>query len=188
MADGSQQTVDTLVDLLTKVSRQDRQAFAALYQATSRKLYGVVLRILKQKQVTEDILQEVYVRIWEKAGDFNPSIGSPIAWMATIARNRALDEARRRPYVISSEDVAGFDDIASPERGAAEELERSEEYDRLYRCLENLEGGRRTMVLLAYQNGLSREALAQRFNAPVATIKTWLRRSLEALKKCLAND
>jgi RNA polymerase sigma-70 factor, ECF subfamily len=185
MPDGSGQTVDSLIDLLAKVSRHDRDAFAALYQATSRKLFGVVVRILNRKQVAEDVLQDVYVRIWEKAGDFNPSLGSPIAWMATIARNRALDEARRRPYVISSEEVSGFEDMASPERNAAEELELTEDYNRLYRCLENLEDEKRAMVLLAYQSGLSREMLAQRFNKPVATVKTWLRRSLEALKKCL---
>src|SRR5262245_32839417 len=89
-------TVDDLTELLRRVAAEDRRAFQALFQATSAKLYGVVLRIARRKDLADDILQEAYLRIWRRAATFDPSIGSPIAWMAIIARNLALDEVRRR--------------------------------------------------------------------------------------------
>ena len=86
---------DDLTHLLRRVAARDAAAFAALYKQTSAKLYGVVARILTRSDVAADVLQEVYVRVWEKAGEFDPVKGSAVAWMATIARNRALDEVRR---------------------------------------------------------------------------------------------
>ena len=86
---------DGLADLLGRTAARDAAAFAALYKLTSSKLYGVVARILTRGDAAADVLQEAYVRIWEKAGEFDPAKGSPLAWMATIARNRALDEVRR---------------------------------------------------------------------------------------------
>ena len=83
---------DDLTRLLSRVALRDTAAFAALYKETSAKLYGVVARILKRGDVAADVLQETYVRVWEKAGEFDSNKGSPLAWMATIARNRALDE------------------------------------------------------------------------------------------------
>ena len=110
---GAAATAD-LVDLLRRVAARDEAAFAALYRQTSAKLYGVVARILSRGDAGAEALQEAYVRIWEKAGDFDPAKGSPLAWMATIARNRALDEVRRvRP--ASLEDMPeGFEPAASP--------------------------------------------------------------------------
>ena len=98
-----QQTAD-LIALLARVAKQDRNAFSALYAATSAKLYGVVWRILPAKDRAEDVLQDVYVRIWNRAASFDPAKASPITWMATIARNRAIDEVRRRAP-LSIEDV-----------------------------------------------------------------------------------
>ena len=73
----------------------DREAFAKLYRATSAKLFGIIVRILIRRDLSEEVLQEVYMRIWQKAGDFQPDVASPVSWMAAIARNRALDEVRR---------------------------------------------------------------------------------------------
>jgi RNA polymerase sigma-70 factor (ECF subfamily) len=180
-----QHTTQTLAALLTQVSAHDRDAFAALYQATSLKLFGIILRILKRRALAEDVLQEVYIKIWERAGDFNPSRGSPITWMATIARHRALDEVRRGPVLVSSEDVEGFDNIASDTPDALHNLQQNESYKKLSTCLNGIEDEKRKMILLAYHYGFSREQLAHKFQHPVATIKTWLRRSLSSLKQCL---
>ena len=90
IADGN-----SLALLLQRVASQDRRAFASLYAASSSKLYGIILRILKRRDVAEDILQDVYVRIWERAMDFDCRKAPAIAWMSAIARNRALDERRR---------------------------------------------------------------------------------------------
>jgi RNA polymerase sigma-70 factor (ECF subfamily) len=170
---------------LRKVAQRDRVAFAALYRATSAKLTGVVSRIVQRGDASE-IVQEAFVRVWERAGDYDEAKGSAIAWMATIARNRALDEVRRaRP--ASLEDMPeGFepaDVFVDPLAGR----ERSEEYLKLMNCLQRLEPERREMILLAYYRGATREALSQRYGAPVATIKTWLRRGLGQLRECLGS-
>ena len=176
---------DDLAILLARVAAHDRAAFGALYRATSAKLHGVVSRILPSGEASE-VLQEVYVKIWERAGDFDATKGSPLAWMATIARNRALDEARRaRPK--SLEDMPdGFEPAAVSEDPLAGR-ERTEAYAALMRCLSALEPEKREMILAAYYRGASREALAARYQAPVGTVKTWLRRSLAELKNCLSS-
>jgi RNA polymerase sigma-70 factor (ECF subfamily) len=103
---------DHLAGLLIRVAARDAAAFAALYKQTSAKLYGVVARILTRGDVAADVLQEAYVRIWEKAGDFDPVRGSPLAWMATIARNCALDEVRRVRPASLEDQPEGFEPAA----------------------------------------------------------------------------
>src|ERR1700743_2700156 len=160
---------------LTRVAVRDTTAFAPLYKQPRAKLYGVVARILTRGDVAADVLQEVYVRVWEKAGEFDSAKGSPLAWMATIARNRALDEGRGVRPVSLEDQPEGFEP-------AAEEIdplgarERSEGLARLIDCLQGLDEEKRAIVLLPYYRVLSREALAKRFGRPVPTIKTWLHR------------
>ena len=175
-----------LAPLLRRVAARDEAAFAELYKRTQAKLYGVVARILTRGDMAGEVLQEAYVRIWERAADFDAAKGSPMAWMATIARNRALDEVRRvRP--ASLEDMPeGFE----PQAEAVDPLasrENSETLSALMRCLKTLDEEKREIVLLAYYRGFSREVLARRFDKPVPTIKTWLRRSLAQLKDCLGS-
>jgi RNA polymerase sigma-70 factor, ECF subfamily len=177
---------DGLGDLLRRVATRDAAAFSALYKQTSAKLYGVVARILTRGDVAADVLQEAYVRIWEKAGDFDPVKGSPLAWMATIARNRALDEVRRVRPVSLEDQPEGFEPAAE-EIDPLAARERSEGLMALADCLKALDEEKRAVVLLAYYRGLSREALAKRFGRPVPTIKTWLHRSLAQLRDCLAS-
>src|ERR1700734_1026078 len=180
------QATDGLADLLRRIAARDAAAFSALYKATSAKLYGVVARILPRGDAGAEALQEAYVRIWEKAGDFDPARGSPLAWMATIARNRALDEVRRvRPG--SLEDLPESFEPAADEVDPLAVRERSEALAALVNCLQALDEEKRAVVLLAYYRGFSREALAKRFGRPVPTIKTWLHRSLAQLRDCLAS-
>lgn len=175
---------DDLADLLRRVAARDAAAFASLYKRTSAKLYGVVARILTRGDLAADVLQETYVRIWERAGEFEPRKGSPLAWMATIARNRALDEARRvRPGSLEDQ-PEGFEPAAD-EVDPLAARERSEGLAALIDCLQKLDEDKRAVLMLAYYRGLSREALARRFGRPVATIKTWLHRSLAQLRDCL---
>lgn len=173
-----------LADVLARVAQRDRSAFETLYKATSAKLYGVVLHILVQRSLADEIVQDVYVRIWERAGDFNPAKASPIAWMAAIARNRALDEIRRQKVMPTTELPEDLD-LPSEFVEGAERMEASDRLKSLIRCLGRLEAERRSLVLLAYYRGCSREALAERFGRPVPTIKTWLHRSLAQLRACL---
>jgi len=180
----SMEAADELAALLARTAAQDREAFAELYRRTSAKLLGIALRILRRRDLADDLLQEIYVKIWERAGDFNASRGSAITWMSTITRNRAIDEIRRKGMVAIDDLPEGFEAAGdSPDPLAGRE--RSEQLQGLLACLQELDPQKRIIVLLAYYNGTSREALSQRFDTPVPTIKTWLHRSLAQLRQCL---
>jgi RNA polymerase sigma-70 factor (ECF subfamily) len=180
-----QTTTADLSDLMRRVADGDRAAFGMLYAATSRKLYGIILRILKRPEVADEILQETYVRIWSNAGSFDPARASPITWMGTIARNRALDEVRKATPV-QLDQVPGLLEISDPDTLASDKVELAGELARLKACLDALDPEKREIVTLAYLEGQSREELGQRFGHPAATIKTWLHRSLKQLKTCLS--
>ncbi len=173
-----------LEQLLAGVADGDEAAFAELYQATASKLLGMAIRILRSREVAEEVLQEAFFKIWERASDYNAGIASPMTWMATIVRNRTLDEARRR-VIRPTGDESELENIASSDEHPIAALERSEDVERLLRCLDGLEPEKKEIVRLAYLDGLSREALAARFGRPEGTIKTWLHRSLAQLKGCL---
>lgn len=179
-------TASDLSDLLRRVADQDRAAFSALYGATSAKLYGIVLRILKRRDLADEVLQEVYVKIWDKAKMFRPELASPITWMSTIARNRALDEVRRKSP-RSIEDHPEINEVADDSPSALSRLLSGDAAAALADCLARLDPQRRDMVVLAYCEGLSRDELAAKYAQPVNTIKTWLRRSLAQLKGCLGD-
>lgn len=173
-----------LVWLLAAVAKGDEIAFERLYQATQAKLYGVSLRILRRTDLAEEVLQEAYVKIWRRAGDFNPRIASPITWMVAIARNGALDLVRKKAEV-SLEDEPGGMEVEDESQAPLAKREMTEELKRLLACMGDLEEEHRRVVLLAYYNGWSREQLAEKFDRPVNTIKTWLRRSLIQIRECL---
>jgi len=176
---------EDLAALLRRVAARDEAAFAALYKRTSAKLYGVIARILTKSDAGE-ALQDAYLRVWERAGDFDAAKGSPLAWMATIARNRALDEVRRVRPASLEEMSESFEPSAETVDPLAAR-ERSEALRALTDCLSKLEDEKRAILLLAYYHGASREALAKRFGRPVPTIKTWLHRSLAQLRDCLSS-
>lgn len=173
-----------LVDLMGRVAAGDRDAFEDLYRATSAKLYGIVVGILVRRSLADEALQDVYARIWERAGDFDPARGSPIAWMAAVARNRALDDLRRAKASPVTAMPDGFD-VASDAESALDAMEGNDRLRALMACLDRLDGEKREAVLLAYYRGCSRETLSRRYGRPVATIKTWLHRSLIQLRLCL---
>ncbi len=175
---------EDLSRLLSEIAQGNRQSFAAFYSATSAKIFGVCLSLLKRRDLAEEIVQEVYVKIWGKAADFDASRASPITWIATIARNRCLDELRKKTPV-SLDELQETQEFAAEEINPLAGLEHGQDLAALMRCLNTLEEERKQMILLAYYRGLSREALSQKFAKPVATIKTWLHRSLAQLRICL---
>jgi RNA polymerase sigma-70 factor (ECF subfamily) len=176
---------ERLVALMARAAAGDRAAFGELYDATSAKLFATIRRISRSEAAAEDAMQEAYLRVWRRAGDFDPAIASPVAWMTTIARHAAIDALRRTPERIAAA-AAAIDEgmverLADPRAGSDSPAAGSG----LARCLGEMDSDRRAMVLLAYMEGWSREELAERFRRPVATIKTLLRRSLIMLKECL---
>ncbi|CAL75389.1 RNA polymerase ECF-type sigma factor [Bradyrhizobium sp. ORS 278] len=173
-----------LVWLLAAVAKRDEAAFERLYAATRAKLYGVVLRILHRQDLAEEVVQETYVKVWNNAAQFDPAVSSPITWMAAIARNRAIDLVRKRGE-LSLEDEPSALEVAAETPDPLARREMSEELKRLLECVGRLEPDRQKLVLLAYYNGWSREQLATKFEAPVNTVKTWLRRSMMDIRQCL---
>ncbi len=169
--------------LIAKVAMRDRAAFAALYDRTSAKLFGICLRVLNDRAEAEDALQEVYVKIWRNAAKFSVSGYSPISWLVAVARNHAIDRIRaRRPEAVDIEDAAETaDDGPSPEQAAMSASEQR----RIAACLDELEAARADAVRGAYVEGYSYQDLAERHNVPLNTMRTWLRRSLMKLKECL---
>jgi RNA polymerase sigma-70 factor (ECF subfamily) len=166
-----------LVWLIAAVAKGDEAAFERLYAATRAKLYGVVLRILRRQDFAEEVIQEAYVKIWRGAGQFNPALSSPITWMTSIARNRAIDIVRKKGEASIEEEPSAMEVAAdSPDPLARREMSE---------CVGRLEPDRQKLVLLAYYNGWSREQLAEQFAAPVNTVKTWLRRSMMDIRECL---
>src|SRR5690348_6186682 len=173
-----------LVWLIAAVAKGDQAAFERLYLATRAKLYGVALRILRRQDLSEEVIQETYLRIWRSAGQFDPALSSPITWMSSIARNRAIDLVRKKTETSIEEEPAAME-VASESTDPLARKEMSEELKRLLDCVGRLEPDRQKLVLLAYYNGWSREQLADKFGAPVNTVKTWLRRSLLEIRGCL---
>jgi RNA polymerase sigma-70 factor, ECF subfamily len=170
--------------LLASVAKRDEAAFERLYEATSAKLFGVVLRILKRQDLAEEVIQDAYIKIWNSAGQFNPDLSSPITWMASIARNRAIDVVRKRSEISIEEEPAAMD-VASDTPDPLARKDMTEELKRILECVGQLEPQRQRLVLLAYYNGWSREQLAQKFDTPLNTVKTWLRRSMLEIRECL---
>lgn len=173
-----------LVWVLASVAKGDQTAFQRLYDSTHAKLFGVVLRILRRQDLAEEVLQEAYVKIWNNAGLFNPGLASPITWMVSIARNRAIDVVRKRTEISIEEEPEALE-VASDTPEPLARREMTEELKRILECVGRLEPDRQKLVLLAYYNGWSREQLAAKFETPLSTVKTWLRRSLIEVRECL---
>jgi len=170
-------------DLIAHVALKDRRAFNTLYSRTSAKLFGVTLRILKDRAEAEEALQEVYIKIWQRADRYAQGTYSPISWLVAIARNHCLDILRARRPVAEDIDTAVdiADDLPDPEQAAVTSGERA----RIDACLDTLETDRADAVRAAYLDGYAYQELAERYKVPLNTMRTWLRRSLIKLKDCL---
>lgn len=169
---------------LERIAQQDRAAFESLYQLISAKLLGVVLRIIPQRSLAEDVLHDTFLKIWRAAHQFDPNRASAMSWTATIARNAAIDHKRRRKEVDLPDEVLAY----QMEKEAFATRPGSDETTKLtlQHCLKELEETQRQCVVMAYCQGLSREELSEQLNAPVNTIKTWIRRGLLSLRKCVS--
>jgi RNA polymerase sigma-70 factor, ECF subfamily len=172
-----------LADLLQKVAEGDRAAFRVLYHETSNALFGVLMRMLRNRANAEDGLQEVFSRIWQRAESFEPSRGSSMTWMMTIARNYAIDQRRHR-QMVAVDDVE-VDDLAATQWGPDEALIAQGTVERIWFCLGQLEARQADCIKQAYLDGMSYADLAARHVVPVNTMRTWLRRGLIKLRACV---
>jgi RNA polymerase sigma-70 factor (ECF subfamily) len=172
-----------LGELLDAIAEGDRSALEHLYKATSDKLYGVVLRILRKPELAAQALPAAYLRIWRDALNFTPALLSAESWLVMHARRTALDMARDRPelgHEEMAESAAQAAETEDPETGG----DIGDELKQLLACLATLSADPRLMVLLAYFDGWSRSELAVEFDAPAPTIRTWMLRGLEQIRDC----
>ena len=176
-----------LVRALLHTAMEDRAAFQQLYRMTSAKLFGICLRICGERQAAEDVLQDVYVQVWRRAGAYEPGRASPITWLATIARNRALDWRRAHARTPQGAD-AELPEIADTAPDAEAELIDADEAARVRACLEELEARQRNAVRTAFYEGVTYAELAARESVPLATMKSMVRRALIRLRGCLSDD
>lgn len=175
---------DIIAELISKIALRDRNAFDKLYSQTSSKLFGVLCRLLTDRAEAEDALQEVYVRIWQKADRFATQDASAMSWVYAIARNHAIDRLRvRKTNTSPIDDLAGIlaDDANTPEQNAIASGEAAE----VAHCMDKLDDVRASAVRAAYMEGYSYQELADRYKIPLNTMRTWLRRSLQSLRECL---
>ncbi len=179
-------TADDLAGLLAACGKRDRQAFTRLYEATSAKLFGVAVRILRREDWAEEVLQECYVSVWAHAPEYRPDLAAPMTWMTSIVRNRCLDWLRRPRREVADEDGAIAEGTESSEPGPLAALESAKDAHALSRCLGALEAKQRQAIALAFYDGLSHAELASHLREPLGTVKTWIRRGLLRLKDCLA--
>ena len=178
--------------LLRLVASGDRTAFRQLHEAAAPKLAGILARILRNPAELDDAVQDVFIRIWNRAAQFDAGRGNGLGWMVAIARNHALDRLRARPEARGrykaepeADGTDPLDRLADPAPGAEARLVAQGELARMQDCFAELEPDRAQMVQGAYLQGLSYQELAERHAAPLNTIRTWLRRSLIRLRECL---
>jgi RNA polymerase sigma-70 factor (ECF subfamily) len=172
---------DSLEALLQRVAKRDRAAFRDLYAATSSRLFAVCLRLLHDRARAEEVLQEAFMRIWERAASYDAEKGVALAWMTVLTRRIALNELRRRDSAHVS-----LEEEATPQMAADLPEHDPLAKGRLIECLDKLGEERRQWVLLAYIHGYSHEELARRFQRPLGTMKSALFRGLADLRKCIS--
>jgi len=170
--------------LLTRTGRGDARAFAELYERLSPRLFGVCLRMLRDRNEAEDVLQEVFVTVWRRARDFDPARAAATTWLVTLARNKAIDRLRQRRPGAPLEAV-DFDRLADEGRGPPAHAEASQEYARLRRCLETLDPEDQGSLREAFFTGATYKELAERGQVPLGTMKSRIRRALAQLRTCL---
>lgn len=174
-----------LADLLRDVAGGDRDAFETLYRSSAPRLMAICLRVLHDRGEAEDVLQDVFVRIWHKAAQFDAGKAGAMAWLATIARNKAIDRVRARPANLALAPIELVDDIADEQPTPLQGSERAQERSRLDACMAALESQRRTLIRAAFFDGSTYEELARRAGAPLGSVKSWIRRGLMQLRTCL---
>lgn len=181
--------VAALQALLSRVALGDRNAFRSLYDATSPSLFGVAVRILNRRDRAEDVIQDAFVSVWQRAATYSAAASQPMTWLTAIVRNRALD-------VLRSESLRATETLHDEETGETHEppderpdplglLEQATEALAIRDCMNEIQSTQRQCLALAYYHGLSHAEVAERLSAPIGSVKAWIRRGLDRLKRCL---
>jgi RNA polymerase sigma-70 factor (ECF subfamily) len=168
------------IALLGRVIARDGRAIGELYDRHSRLLYGLILRILRNRSEAEEVLQEVFVQVWTRADTYNVELGAPVAWLVRIARNRAIDQIRSNSVRARTAEATPLPPpVETPEARAV----MSEQQRAIARALDTLPLEQRELIEHAYFQGLTQSELAERFHLPLGTVKTRVRTGMMALRR-----
>ncbi len=174
---------------LAACARGDKQALHRIYHHESRRLLGVALRIVRDRALAEDVLHDAFMNVWTKAASFDATRGSGRGWIHTLVRNQALSVVRTSGREVSADEEAIEAIEAESVANAApmaEAFEISADIGRLDECLNQLDVAKRNSIMLAYLDGCSHSEIAQRLNAPLGSVKAWIKRGLLSLRECMA--
>lgn len=178
-----------LRQLLARVALGDRGAFRRLYDATAPYLMGVALRIVRRRDRAEEVVQDAFVNAWNRAGAYQAHLSQPLTWLTAIVRNRALDDlrsaARHATESLDDAETGAPRDVPDERPNPLGLLERAADALRIRACLDAIEGPQRQCLALAYYHGLSHSEVATQIGSPIGSVKVWLRRGLERLRRCL---
>jgi RNA polymerase sigma factor (sigma-70 family) len=180
-----------LDQLLQACGRGDQQGFAELYRRTSPRLFGLCLRMLRDRGAAEEVLQDTFVTVWRRASSFDAQRASALTWLASLSRHKAIDHLRRRretpidPLTALQSAAEDGDDYGGDPLSPPAQLQRSQDYQRLQECLDALEQRQQHSVREAFFTGATYDELARRRSVPLGTMKSWIRRGLLQLRKCL---
>lgn len=174
-----------LAEVMDKVAHGDKQAFSSLYDALAPMVFGIVVRVVRDRSQSEEVAQEVMIDLWRQAARYRPGQGSVAAWAATIAHRRAVDRVRsaqasadREQAQAAREHQTAFDEVA-------EQVETRLESEQVRRCMRGLTELQRQAVTLAYYRGLTYREVAEALRTPLPTIKTRMRDGLIRLRDCM---
>lgn len=176
-----------LADLLARSGMADRKAFAELYALTRSKLFAVSLRIVRERHLAEEVLQDSFVNIWNHAHAYASAKSAPMTWMTAIVRNRSLDIVRRSGWEVQDEDEFMTNNLEDGAVALDDAFGMRRSAHSVHRCLDELEAEQRQSIALAFFHGLSHSELAQHMRKPLGTVKTHIRRGLLRLKDCLGH-
>lgn len=160
-------------------SQGDRKAFEKLYLATAGKLLAVAQKLLGRKDMAEEIIQDTYIKLWHNAASYHTDRGSVLTWLVSMVRNRCIDELRHQKVHRDNTEKIPLPTDISPKNP------KENDHNKLNQCFDTLQNTQRQSIQLAYFYGLTHQEITRHLEAPLGSIKTWIRRGLEALKRCI---
>jgi len=171
--------------LLREVARGDAEAFAEFYDHTRARVYGLVVRVLRDPGYSEETTQEIYLQVWHNADSYDPAAGSPLSWLMTLAHRRAVDRVRSEQSASQRESRYGATTLDTPADHVADSVITADEHRRVVDCLGSLTDVQRECIDMAYYGGLTYRQVSERLSANLATVKSRMRDGLRALRSCL---
>ena len=174
-----------LANLIRGMAERDESAMSALYDATNRLVYSLVLRILSDPAIAEEVMLDVYMQVWRQASTYDEKRGGPLAWLTTVARSRAIDRLRSGKQRQQREEPLERADNHSAPANIEEEVAAAEMRERVQAALAQLSPEQREVIELAYYGGLSHSEIATRLATPLGTVKTRTRLGMMKLRESL---